>query len=279
MASERVHQFSRDGLTFQVRDEGPVEAQGTVLLLHGFPQTPSAFDGVAPELHEAGLRTLAPAQRGYSPGARPTARSAYRIGAIADDALALLDAAGVAQAHVLGHDWGGMAAWALAGLHPERVASLTVLSTPHPAALGWSFTHSSQGLRSWYMGFFQLPWLPEHLIAGRMERQLRSSGVPAAAAAEYAAALAEPGALAGALGWYRGLPASRADHIGRIRVPTTYVWGRHDFALGRAAAQATRRYVSAAYLFVELEAGHWLPENNAAEVAALTLDRVESVAD
>ncbi len=170
MASERVHQFSRDGLTFQVRDEGPVDADRTVLLLHGFPQTPSAFDGVAPALHEAGLRTLAPAQRGYSPGARPTARSAYRIGAIADDAVALLDAAGVDQAHVLGHDWGGMAAWALAGLHPERVASLTVLSTPHPAALGWSFTHSSQGLRSWYMGFFQLPWLPERLIAGRMER-------------------------------------------------------------------------------------------------------------
>ena len=67
-----------------------------------------------------------------------------------------------------------------------------------------------------------------------------------------------------------------SDHIGRIRVPTTYVWGRHDFALGRAAAQATRRFVSAAYLFVELEAGHWLPENNAGELAALVLDRVSS---
>jgi pimeloyl-ACP methyl ester carboxylesterase len=277
MASERIERFSRDGLTFRVRDEGPLEAGRTVLLLHGFPQTPSAYDGVAPVLHGAGLRTLAPAQRGYSPDARPTERSAYRIGAIADDAVALLDAAGVERAHVLGHDWGGMAAWALAGLHPGRVASLTVLSTPHPAALGWSFTHSSQGLRSWYMGFFQLPWLPERLIAGRMERQLRSSGVPAKAAGEYAAALAEPGALAGALGWYRGMPASRQDHIGRITVPTTYVWGRHDFALGRAAAQATRRFVTAAYLFVELEAGHWLPENNAAEVAALTLDRIESV--
>jgi pimeloyl-ACP methyl ester carboxylesterase len=277
VASERVHQFERDGLTFEVRDEGPVVAEATVLLLHGFPQTQSAFDGVAPILHEAGLRTLAPAQRGYSPGARPAARSAYRIGEIAADAVALLDAAGIEQAHVLGHDLGGLAAWALAGLHPDRVASLTVLSTPHPTALAWSFTHSGQGLRSWYLGFFQLPWLPERLIAGRLRAQLRSTGLPAAAADEYAAAMARPGALAGALGWYRGLPASRRDHIGKITVPTTYVWGRHDFALGRAAAQATGRFVSAAYLFVELDAGHWLPESSAAEVAALTLDRVGSV--
>jgi pimeloyl-ACP methyl ester carboxylesterase len=277
VATERVHQFERDSLTFAVRDEGPEEAEATVLLLHGFPQTQSAFDGVAPLLHEAGLRTLVPAQRGYSPGARPAARSAYRIGEIAADAVALLDAAGIEQAHVLGHDLGGLAAWALAGLHPDRVASLTVLSTPHPAALSWSFTHSGQGLRSWYLGFFQLPWLPERLIAGRLRAQLRSTGLPAAAADEYAAAMARPGALAGALGWYRGLPASRRDHIGQITVPTTYVWGRHDFALGRAGAQATGRFVSAAYLFVELDAGHWLPEKSAAEVAALTLDRVGSV--
>jgi pimeloyl-ACP methyl ester carboxylesterase len=276
MASERVREFSRDGLTFDVRDDGPLDAARTVVLLHGFPQTVSAFDGVAADLHAAGLRTLAPAQRGYSPGARPGTRSGYRIGAIADDVIALLDTAGVGRAHLLGHDWGGMAAWAVAGLHPARVASLTVLSTPHPAALGWSFTHSSQALRSWYMAFFQLPWLPERLVAPRLEGQLRSTGLPRTAAREYAAALATPDALAGALGWYRGMPASRADHIGRITVPTTYVWGRRDFALGRPAAQATRRFVSAAYLFVELEAGHWLPENNAAEVAALTLDRASS---
>ncbi len=190
--------------------------------------------------------------------------------------VALLDAAGVDRADVVGHDWGGLAAWAVAGLHPGRVASLTVLSTPHPAALAWSFTHSTQGLRSWYMAFFQLPWLPEHLLGPRLERQLRGTGVPASLAAEYARALQEPGALAGALGWYRGMSASRQDHIGHIVVPTTYVWGRRDFALGRAAALRTRRYVDAAYLFVELDAGHWLPEKYAGEVASLVLDRVRS---
>ncbi len=282
MAQGRLHEYSRDGLTFDVLDRGPADGAGDLagaevaVLLHGFPQTADAFDGVVGPLHDAGLRTLVPTMRGYSPRARPAGRSAYRIGAIAQDVVALLDAAGVEQAHVVGHDWGGMAAWAVAGLHPDRVASLTVLSTPHPAALGWSFTHSTQGLRSWYMGFFQLPWLPERLVPLRLQAQLAASGLPATAASRYAAQLADPRTLAGALGWYRGLPASRHDHIGRTKVPTTYAWGRHDFALGRAAAQATRRYVSAAYLFVELDAGHWLPENNAGEVAALVLDRVGS---
>ncbi len=272
----RVHQLSHDGLTFDVVDEGPLEAARTVVLLHGFPQTVASFAEVGAQLRQAGLRTLVPAQRGYSPGARPAARSAYRIGTIAGDVVALLDAAGVDRADVVGHDWGGMAAWAVAGLHPGRVASLTVLSTPHPAALAWSFTHSSQALRSWYLAFFQLPWLPERLVAPRVERQLRSTGVPAPLAAEYARALRDPGALAGALGWYRGMKASRQDHVGHVTVPTTYAWGRHDFALGRAAAMRTRRYVDAAYLFVELDAGHWLPENCAGEVAALVLDRIGS---
>ena len=272
----RVHQLTHDGLTFDVVDEGPLDAEHTAVLLHGFPQTVASFADVARQLREAGLRTLVPAQRGYSPGARPTRRSDYRIGAIAGDVVALLDAAGVDRANVVGHDWGGLAAWAVAGLHPGRVASLTVLSTPHPSALAWSFTHSSQALRSWYLAFFQLPWLPERLLVPRLERQLRSTGVPAPLAAEYARALQEPGAMAGALGWYRGMRASRQDHIGHISVPTTYAWGRRDFALGRAAALRTRRYVDAAYLFVELDAGHWLPERYAGEVGALVLDRVRS---
>jgi pimeloyl-ACP methyl ester carboxylesterase len=271
-----VETYRRDGLTFQVRDAGPGDAAEAVVLLHGFPQDGATWDGVVPALHAAGLRTLAPDLRGYSPGARPAGRAAYRIGTIADDVVALMDAAGVARAHVVGHDWGGMAAWAVAGLHPSRVRSLTVLSTPHPAALGWSLTHSSQGLKSWYMAFFQLPWVPERLVSRRMPAQLRATGLPGATVQRYATRLSDPSALAGALGWYRGMAASRADHIGRIDVPTTYAWGRHDFALGRAAAEATARFVRAAYVFVELEAGHWLPELNADEVAALVLDRVGS---
>lgn len=272
----RVHEYTRDGLTFDVLDEGPLDAEQTVVLLHGFPQSSLTWQPVVPALHEAGLRTLAPDLRGYSPRARPPGRAAYRIGAVADDVRALVDAAGLERVHLVGHDWGGAAAWATASLHVDRIASLTVLSTPHPGALAWSLSHSGQGLKSWYMAAFQLPWLPERMMARGLRGNLVKTGLPPEIADEYAGRLADPAALAGALGWYRGIPASRRDHIGRTKVPTTYAWGRKDFALGRAAAQATSRFVSAAYLFVELEAGHWLPEKHSAEVATLVLDRVAS---
>jgi pimeloyl-ACP methyl ester carboxylesterase len=269
-------EYSRDGLTFDVHDAGPRDADQVVVLLHGFPQSSRTWAPVVPALHDAGLRTLAPDLRGYSPRARPAGRSAYRMREIADDVATLMDAAQVDRAHVVGHDWGGAAAWATASRHVDRVSSLTILSTPHPAALGWSFTHSRQALTSWYLALFQLPYLPERLLPGRLRGSLVRSGLPVDVADQYAARLADPAALAGALGWYRGIAASRHDHVGRTRVPTTFVWGRRDVALGRAAAEATGRFVAAAYLFVELEAGHWLPERHPAEVAALVLDRVES---
>src|SRR4051794_39933297 len=122
-----MERFARAGLTFDLRDGGPADGQ-PVVLLHGFPQDSTCWADVEPALHAAGLRTLAPDQRGYSPGARPPGRSAYRITEPAADVLALLDEAGLASAHIVGHDWGAAVAWALAGRHPERVRSLTVLS-------------------------------------------------------------------------------------------------------------------------------------------------------
>ena len=272
-------QYHRDGLTFDVLDSGPRDGE-PVLLLHGFPQDHTAWDAVTPLLHAAGLRTLAPDLRGYSPGARPRSRAAYRMGEITADLVALLDAAGLDRAHVVGHDWGGSAAWSLAGRQPQRVASLTVLSTPHPAAMLWAWTHTRQALVSWYMLAFQLPWLPERIVGPRLASSLRRSGVPAEHAQRYAARLAEPGALTAALGWYRGIPATRKERGGggRTRVPTTYIWGRHDFALSRAAAERTAGYVAAPYEFIELDAGHWLPENEPQAVADAVVARVHSAA-
>jgi pimeloyl-ACP methyl ester carboxylesterase len=265
--------FERDGLRFDVRDGGPRGGE-IVVLLHGFPQDSTSWDAVTPVLHEAGLRTLAPDQRGYSPGARPPGRAAYTTTQCAGDLLALLDAVGADRAHVVGHDWGGAVAWVAGCRNPERVASLVVLSTPHPAALAHALLHSLQALRSWYMALFQLPVLPELLIARTLHRTLTSSGLPPDYADRYTARLHGPGALTGALNWYRGLPASLLTPLPGCPVPTTYVWGREDFALGRAAAEATGRQVSGPYRFVELAAGHWLPETRPREVASVVLNRI-----
>ena len=264
--------FEHAGLSFDVRDSGDPAAQA-VVLLHGFPQQPSTFRRVTERLVESGLRTLVPSQRGYTSGARPTRRRDYRSEETVGDVLALLDAAGLDRAHIVGHDWGGAQAWAMGAWHPDRVVSLTVLSTPHPAAFGRALTRSSQGLRSSYMGLFQLPRLPEAFAQLTLRRTLRNTGLPLDDVGRYCDAMAEPGALAGALGWYRGIPFSGRRAVGPVLVPTTYGWGRHDFALGRAAAEATEAHVHAPYRFLELDAGHWLPEVEPDAVAEAVLDR------
>lgn len=268
-----MDRFTRAGLTFQVRDEGPPDGE-TVVLLHGWPQDGSAFDAVVPLLHTSGLRTLVPTQRGYTATARPRARRAYRTEETAGDVVGLLDAAGLAQVHLVGHDWGGAQAWAVAAWHPERVLSMTALSTPHPAAMAASLVTGGQALRSWYMGLFQLPVLPELLVGHLLRRSLADIGLPAPYVEAYARRMAEPGALTGSLNWYRGLPFSGRPAVGPVRVPTTYVWGKHDPALGRAAAERTQAYVRAPYRFVELDAGHWLPETRPEDVAEAVLARV-----
>ena len=267
--------FQHAELVFDVRVGGPADGE-PVVLLHGFPQDSTCWQAVEPALHDAGMRTLAPDQRGYSPGARPPSRRDYQTGALADDILALLDAAGLDSAHLVGHDWGGAVAWVLAGRDPARVRSLTVLSTPHPAALLRSFRASTQGLKSWYMLYFQLPWLPEAMVSRTLESSLRKTGLPAGFAAHNAALMHQPGALTSALNWYRAMPYSFRASTPRSPVPTSYIWGRRDNFLGRYAAEATADYVTGAYRFVELPGGHWLPETHPAEIASLIQQQVRA---
>lgn len=290
-----MDQCTRDGLVFDVCDSGPADGEA-VVLLHGWPQDSTAWRRVTPLLNAAGLRTIAPDQRGYSRRARPTAPTAYELHELIADVVTLLDEAGIDRAHLVGHDWGGAVAWAFAERHPERLRSLTVLSTPHHRALAWAFRHGDQSLRSLYMLAFQVPVLPEVLLRAGLPRVLRSTGLPQEDADRYAARFREPGAATGALNWYRGLDLTRglrrrvrsalpggggsdtartgatpgagdAPRPRRVTVPTTYVWGSADPALGRAAAERTARHVASDYRFVELEAGHWLPETEPQRVA------------
>jgi len=277
-----VDGFSRQGLRFDVADSGGADKEVAVLL-HGWPQDHTAWDRVTPQLVAGGVRVLAPDQRGYSPGARPPGTAAYRMVELVADVAALLDEAGVARAHLVGHDWGGSVAWAFAERHPERLASLTVLSTPHHRALAWAFRHADQARRSWYLAAFQVPLVPELVLRRTLPRVLRGSGLPEPDIQRYAARFREPGAAGAGLAWYRALRnplrGTRSGGPGerpaprRITVPTTYLWGRGDPALGRAAAERTARWVVSDYRFVELDAGHWLPETRPDDVAAAILSR------
>ena len=272
--------YRRGDMVFDVTDGGPPDG-APVVLLHGFPQDRTAFDRMSSALHSARLRTLAPDQRGYSPGARPVGRAHYRMRECVDDVLALLDAAGLDRAHVVGHDWGGAAAWALAAWHPDRVRTLTALSTPHPAALQQAVLHSDQGLRSWYMAFFQLPFVPETVLLARggavLRRALSRGGLPRERVDHYVGRLSEPDCLSAALNWYRAIPWSARQPVGRVRVPTLHVWSTGDTFLGRAATEATARFVDAPYrLEVLHDVPHWIPELAAERTAELVTAHVKT---
>jgi pimeloyl-ACP methyl ester carboxylesterase len=272
-----MERFTSAAFTFEVTDtpaargDGP---HGTAILLHGFPQDRHCWDPVTSALAEGGYRVLAPDLRGYSPGARPAARSAYRNSQLAADVLALADAAGAERFHLAGHDWGAALAWYVAGRHPGRVTSLAALSVPHPQAFARALITGDQAARSWYMAADQLPWLPERVLGRRGGRAFRDTlvraGLDPASADRYAARARDPAALRGPLNWYRAMPFSLREPAGPIQVPTMYAWGTCDRFISRAAAQRCGHYVTGPYRFTELHgASHWLPEQAAGPVAAL----------
>lgn len=269
----RISRVARSGLVLDVRDEGPLDGPIAVLL-HGFPQHSAAWDEVAPRLHRLGLRTLAPDQRGYSPGARPTRRRDYRMAELVDDVAAVVAASrtggGVDRGvHLVGHDWGAAVAWATAQSRPDLVRSLVSVSIPHPRAFVTAALTSSQAWHSWYMGAFQLPGLAERALdpahpsgRRRLVRMLVDTGLDPARAERDADFLSTPGAFTAALGWYRALPLQRpGEGGGSVRVPTALLWSDADVAITRAGIDRTPRYVDAPFrLDVLPGVGHWIPE-------------------
>ncbi len=259
----RIRTYTHDGLTFDVTDAGPADGE-PVVLLHGFPQTSTSWERVSALLHEEGYRTLAPDLRGYSPGARPSGRRAYAGELLAGDVVALLERLG-RPAHLVGHDWGSAVGWYVAGSRPDLLLSWTAVSVPHPAAFMASMSRSTQLLKSWYMGFFQLPVLPELVLSrarGARDRFLAHAGMDRRLRERFQAEMIDGGALPGGLGYYRGLPFSMASIGGTVRVPTTMVWSTGDVALGRKGIDLTPRYVDAPYELVVLQGvSHWIPDH------------------
>jgi pimeloyl-ACP methyl ester carboxylesterase len=267
-------------LTFDVRTDGPDDGP-PVLLLHGFPETSLSWSAVTPLLAEAGLRTFAPDQLGYSPGARPDEVDAYALPALVQVTADLMTALDVPVAHVVGHDWGANVAWALAAWHTDRVRTLTAVSVPHPTAFTLAMkADPEQKERSAYIKLFRQEGEAESVLladdARRLRRVLEAPGVPAEAVDVYVAQLSAPGALTAALNWYRAMDSS--TRVDPVDVPTTYVWSDEDVAVGRIAAEACADQVTADYRFVELPGiTHWVPEQAPEALARAIIDRVTSV--
>jgi pimeloyl-ACP methyl ester carboxylesterase len=275
-------QITARDLTFDARVAGPAAGR-VVLLLHGFPESSRSWDAQLQALGQAGYRTVAFDQRGYSPGARPLNVEAYRMGELVADAVAVTDSLGVDRVDLVGHDWGGAVAWQMASRHPERVRSLAVVSTPHPAAfrVALADAEGDQAQRSWYMTWFQTPEEPERVFLENDAAALRGiyTGLPPDAVDEYVALFRQPGALTGALNWYRAAGRDLTVEIGPITMPTLYVWSTNDIALGREAAEATAAHVEGPYRFEVLEGvSHWIPEEAPEILNSLLLEHLAGVA-
>jgi pimeloyl-ACP methyl ester carboxylesterase len=259
---------------------GPADGD-VALLLHGFPETSYEWRAQLDALGAAGYRAVAPDQRGYAVGARPTALEDYDVERLVDDVFGFADALGAERFHLVGHDWGGFVAWYAAdrdGAAPEpRLRTLTVVSTPHPAPFE-AAQHSGgdQAQRSSYFEWFRSPdgesiWLADDgaLLAAAYAEH------PADAAAEYRRVFTADGgaALTGGLNWYR----ANTFHVpaGSIIAPTLYVWSTDDVALGREAAEGTGAEVSGPYRFEVLDGvSHWIPEVAPDALNALLLEHL-----
>ena len=257
---------------------GPKDGR-VVLLLHGFPEFWYGWRKQIEPLAAAGFRLILPDQRGYNLSSKPRGVAAYALKELVSDVLAIADQLGQRKIFLAGHDWGAAVAWSTALLHPDRIAKLAILNVPHPLVMR-RFLHRRprQMWRSWYILFFQAPWLPEVLFSAfgfRMGmRALLNSSHPGTFSlddlAQYRAAWSQPGALTAMINWYRaalryGVPFGDRT----VRVPTRILWGEGDKFLMTEMARESLQCCTNGELFTFAEATHWLQHEQPEQVSRL----------
>ena len=270
-----------NGIRLHVVQGGP-KSGIPVILLHGFPETWRCWVRQLPTLADAGIRVIAPDQRGYNLSDKPKGIKSYHVEELVNDIVGLIDALGYEKVNLVGHDWGAIVAWMLAYKHPERLQRLGILNVPHPLVMRRFLTRDlDQIRRSWYVFFFQLPWLPEVGMQANDWRgavlALRGSGLIHTFTNEdiekYKESWSQPGAMTSMINWYRALRYQiRLPKEMRIRVPTLMLWGVKDFALTHRMARPSMDHCEQGNLIFFPEATHWVQRDAAAEVNHYLID-------
>jgi pimeloyl-ACP methyl ester carboxylesterase len=260
--------------------EGPL-----VVLLHGFPEFWYSWRFQISMLADAGFRVVAPDMRGYNLSSRPPSVMDYDIDHLSTDTRDLIVERGAERAFLVGHDWGAAVAWATASSRPEVVERLAILNVPHPRRFLQALRGRQQLLKSWYMFFFQLPWLPEQLIRAQnwrafrygFEHDARQGAFTQADIERYIEAWSQPGATTAMLNYYRAIfrqtPSKAEARIHQITAPTLVIWGERDRYLGVEMAEPDRADVPNLDRVVRIpDASHWVHHDQPERVAQLLIE-------
>jgi pimeloyl-ACP methyl ester carboxylesterase len=283
MDANETHLFlTINHIRLHVVTVGPEDGR-PVVLLHGFPEYWRGWKNQMIPLAAAGYRVILPDQRGYNLSDKPAGLSAYRMDQLASDVKELIAAFGYERAAVIGHDWGGVVAWVTAALYPRYVERLVAMDAPYvKVAFSQIWRHPEQLLKSYYMGFFQLPGIPEKSLSreryAALVRSMQKTSPPGTFSEDdfegYREAWGQEGALTSMLNWYRALfrqPVSLPERP-VFSMPVLILWGGRDFALGRELAEASLKLCENGKLIVLDEANHWVQHEKPEAVNRLVLD-------
>ena len=277
-----------NGIDFRVATAGT--GPRLALCLHGFPESSYSWRYQMPLLARLGYRVWAPDLRGYGGSSRPVGVAAYALENLEEDVASLIEASGAKEVVLVGHDWGALIAWQYAMFGRLPISRLIIMNVPHPALMEKGLRSRRQLMKSWYIFFFQLPWIPEWGLArkgceaiGRAfsDMAVDKSRFPEEVLRVYRDAAAEPGALNAMVNYYRalirGLRRTRRRGIVPIEIPTLVIWGEVDAALGKELSYGTENYVSHLTLRYLPNVSHWVqqeaPETVNAMIEAWLLGR------
>ncbi len=260
-----------NGLTFEVDQCG--DGERFALLLHGFPESKHSWRFQMPLLAEMGYRAWAPNLRGYGKSGRPTSVSDYHIDKLVADVAGLIDASGAKETVLIAHDWGAIIAWHFAIKKVRPLSRLVIMNVPHPVCFARTMRSWAQLKKSWYMFFFQIPWLPERVLGARgaeaigkafTEMAVDKSRFPAPVVQEYRRNAQEPGALRAMVNYYRAAMRAGSKVMvplpGTVDVPTLMIWGEEDTALGKETTYGTEELVRDFTIRYLPGVSHWVQQ-------------------
>jgi pimeloyl-ACP methyl ester carboxylesterase len=257
-----------------------------VVLLHGYPEFWYSWRHQIPALVNAGFRVAVPDMRGYNLSSKPKGVDSYAPEHLTDDVRKLIEALGESRAHVVGHDWGANVAWMFAMRFPDHLDRLVICNVPHPLVFSKHLLTWRQGLkRSWYVFFFQLPWLPERMVAAGDFKSIRTilkwDPVNKKAFSDddierYVEAMRQPNALTSAINYYRAIfrlnKARRKAMVAPIHRPTLMIWGLQDRYLGPELVDTPAKLVSNLRIERLQDASHWVQCDAPERVNPLMID-------